>query len=138
MIYVNMNDKFLSGWGHAAGGRSIYCIECDTREQADAVERAALDRPEMKYVTIAGAPRKGRKGDHVKIEHVSGLGGPWLSYMQPRIAKRAPRYTYYWIPQFAVFNTDPEARAGYNNLTALMQLKGESPETIAKVERAHA
>lgn len=80
--YVNMRDKFMSGWGGAAGGISYYCVECDTLQQAEAIEKAARQRDEMRYVTIASKPRRKRSSrDHVSIKHVSGLGGPWLAYM---------------------------------------------------------
>lgn len=82
-IFVNMTDKFLSGWGKASRGRSLYCIECDTLEQAKAVEKAAQDRPEMKYVTIAASPRRARPGDHLRIVRFENLGGPWLYYYGP-------------------------------------------------------
>lgn len=87
--YVNMIDSFLSGWGLAQGGKSIYCVECDTQEQADAIERAASYRPEMKYVAQANTPRRARsERDHVDIAHVSTLGGPWLEFMPQAMAKR--------------------------------------------------
>ena len=80
-IWVNMTDKFMSGWGGARNGRSLYCIACDTRAQADAIEKAAQDRSEMRHVTIAHAPRRMRRGDHRSLRHVSELSGPWLTYM---------------------------------------------------------
>jgi len=81
MLYVNMTDKFMSGWGGASNGRSHYCVRCETLTQANAIEKAAQARPEMIRVTVAQAPRKGRRGDHVTVEDVSDLGGPWLQYM---------------------------------------------------------
>lgn len=80
-FFVNMNDKLLSGWGGAANGRSIYCVQCDTYSQARAIEKAALARSEMQRVAIADKPRKGRAGDHVRVVSVSDIGGPWLQYM---------------------------------------------------------
>ena len=79
MIYVNMTDPFMSGWGQAPG-RSYYCILCDNMTQAAAIERAAM-QADMKRVAIAAKPRKGGQGDNVKITHVSELGGHWLRYM---------------------------------------------------------
>jgi len=80
-IYVNMVDRFMSGWGGASGGVSRYSVKCDTREQADAIEKAAHDRSEMKYVTLALAPpRKRSARDHVKIVDFQDVDGPWLTY----------------------------------------------------------
>jgi hypothetical protein len=80
-IYVNMVDRFMSGWGGAAGGVSRYSVKCDTREQADAIEKAAQDRSEMKYVTLAlTPPRKRSAGDHVQIVDFKDMGKPWLAY----------------------------------------------------------
>jgi hypothetical protein len=78
--YVNMHDTFLSGWGPARNGRSIYCVRCDTLEQAEAIERAAKERSEMRRVTIADKPRRARPGDHVAVKRAADLGGPWLRY----------------------------------------------------------
>jgi len=80
MIYVNMTDSFMSGWGRARNGPSYYCIQCDTREQADAVLKAAEDRPEMKRIAVNDKPRK-KSGAHTSIRHVSKLGRHWLAYM---------------------------------------------------------
>lgn len=82
-IFVNMQDKALSGWGMARGGRSLYCVECDTWAQAAAIEKAAGDRREMVRVAVSENPRRGRPGDHVRVIHVRDLGGPWLQYMAP-------------------------------------------------------
>ena len=79
--WVNMTDKAMSGWGKAPG-KSIYCIACDTRAEADAIEKAAHERSEMRYITVASAPRRARRhGDHVSIRHVSELGGSWVRYL---------------------------------------------------------
>lgn len=78
-IFVNMTDRFMSGWG-LARGRSHLCIECDTIEQAEAVERAARDRGEMKRIAIASKPRRARPGDHVSVKSFADMGGPWLRY----------------------------------------------------------
>lgn len=82
MYWVNMHDKFMSGWGEAAHGRSILCIECDTLAQANAIERAAQDRPEMKRISISDKPRRCRAGDHSSYKHFKDLGGHWLDYVR--------------------------------------------------------
>ena len=52
MYFVSMTDKFLSGWGKADGKTNKLVIECDTYEEAEIVERNAMDRSEMKYINI--------------------------------------------------------------------------------------
>ena len=52
MYYVTMTDTFMSGWGHAKNMKNKYIVSCDTMEQAEAIEDAANDRDEMKYVCI--------------------------------------------------------------------------------------
>jgi hypothetical protein len=83
MIYVNMTDKFMSGWG-LAPNRSHYCVKCETSEQADAIEKAARDRKEMVHITTSTRPRKARRGDHVKVVNFADLRGPWLRYWANR------------------------------------------------------
>lgn len=51
-IWVTMTDKFMSGWGEAEGRISKYVIECESWEDAERAELAALKRPEMKYVNV--------------------------------------------------------------------------------------
>jgi len=78
--YVNMTDKFMSGWG-LAPGKSYLSIACETIEQAEAIERAALDRKEMRRVAISYRPRKGKPGfDHTRFLAFSDMSGTWLSY----------------------------------------------------------
>ena len=52
MYYVTMTDKFMSGWGAAAGKINKLVIECETYDQAEQIERAAKTRREMKRVGI--------------------------------------------------------------------------------------
>ncbi len=94
-IWVNMQDKALSGWGLAEGRRAIYCIQCDTRAEADAIEAAARDRSEMKHIGISDKPRR-PAGAKVTIRHISQIGGDWLKKMDAETkagveAKRAAR-----------------------------------------------
>lgn len=81
-IYVNMVDKFMSGWGRAENGLSKLSVRCDTHEEADAIERAARDRKEMRYVTISSRHARVRAGDMLSIRHVSEMKGPWRQYMK--------------------------------------------------------
>ncbi len=89
--FVNMIDKAMSGWGKAAKGKARYSIQCDTLEQAEAIERAALARSEMRYVTISNAPPRPRPGDTVTQRHAYNLGGPWLAYWKGEHPKEATR-----------------------------------------------
>lgn len=50
--YVAMIDKFMSGWGPAKGKTNKFIIGCDTAEEAEIVYNNALDRDEMKNVSI--------------------------------------------------------------------------------------
>ena len=78
-IYVNMTDRFMSGWGYAKGGHSYLCVQCENHSQAQAILKAAEDRPEMKYCAIASRPRRSA-GSHTSIKRFSEMGGPWLAY----------------------------------------------------------
>jgi hypothetical protein len=61
-FYVTMTDKFMSGWGAAAGRTNKLIIECETFDQAEQVERAGQRRPEMRYVNIRTTkPRYGAR-----------------------------------------------------------------------------
>ena len=50
--WVTMTDKFMSGWGMAAGLINKYIIECDNYKDAETIERNAHKRSEMKHVNI--------------------------------------------------------------------------------------
>jgi len=63
LFYVNMTDKFMSGWGMAKGMTNKLIIECQTIEQAEQIERVARYRDEMKYVNIRTT--KPHYGSHV-------------------------------------------------------------------------
>lgn len=63
MFYVTMTDKFMSGWGCAAGKVNKLIIECETLAQAEQIESAARRRPEMRFVNIRTT--KPRYGSHV-------------------------------------------------------------------------
>lgn len=75
--YVTMTDKFMSGWGMAAGRTNKLIIECDTFAQAAEIERNAHKRPEMKYINIRSTkPRYPHALESWKT--YSDMGGPWL------------------------------------------------------------
>lgn len=84
--YVNMIDHFMSGWGLAKNGRSIYCIRCANHEQASAAYLAASKRKEMRHVRIATKPRVMRDGDHRKIVDFYSLGPVWKMFLSKELA----------------------------------------------------
>ena len=51
-IYVSMTDKFMSGWGDAKNKKNKFIVICDDWKQAEAIERSAQKRSEMKYINI--------------------------------------------------------------------------------------
>ena len=79
MWYVNMNDTFMARLCPGKGNPQHYCVACETHEQATAILRAALERPEMKYVKIASRPRR-TKGGLTTIRAFSEVGGPWKDF----------------------------------------------------------
>lgn len=62
--YVTMTDKFLSGWGMAERKTNKFIVVCENWKQAEAIERNAKKRPEMKYINICTT--KPRYGANVK------------------------------------------------------------------------
>lgn len=58
--YVTMTDKFMSGWGMAERKTNKFIVVCENWKQAEAIERNAKKRPEMKYINICTTkPRYG-------------------------------------------------------------------------------
>lgn len=84
-LYVNMQDKFMSGWGAAKGGRSLFCIRCATETQAHAAYAVAKERKEMRNVRISAQPRTPLKGDHRKIVDFYQLGPVWKYHLPEEI-----------------------------------------------------
>lgn len=79
MIYVIMTDRFMSNWGPAFG-RSFYCVQCDDWRQAEAIQRAAKDRSEMRCIATSNRPHRGGPRDHVRVIHFNELGVLWKKY----------------------------------------------------------
>ena len=80
MFYVRMHDKYMSGWGGAKNRRAMYCVECATLDQAYAIQRAAQDRKEMKYITLLDHPPRFRVSDQITWRKFEDLHGPWKTY----------------------------------------------------------
>lgn len=76
-FYVCMTDKFMSGWGMARDKTNIYCVECDTYEQAEQIEQAAQRRSEMKRIRINSNPPRSTPRNLITRKHYNDLGGPW-------------------------------------------------------------
>lgn len=76
-FWVSMTDKFMSGWGKATNKTNKLVIECDTYQQAEAIERNARKRPEMKYINICIS--KPHYGSHVlvSLKHFNDMGEIW-------------------------------------------------------------
>ena len=87
MLYVRMTDKFMSGWGMARNANNVLVIACDTWKQADAVEKAANERHEMRRVNIVSNKPKARAGVVYSWKTFSDLGGPWLKYYREEPAQ---------------------------------------------------
>lgn len=77
-VYVSMTDKFMSGWGMAAGKTNKLVIECDSFDQAELIERNARKLSEMRYVNIClNKPRYG-SGYLVSEKTFADMSGPWV------------------------------------------------------------
>ena len=76
-VYVRMTDTALSGWGDAAGGKSVYVVECDTSDQVDQIMKAAEARPEMKRIQFCLHKPRARNGNVISLRHYNDLGPGW-------------------------------------------------------------
>ena len=76
-FWVCMTDKFMSGWGRATNKINKFCIECDTYEQAEIIERNARKRPEMKYINININKPKDTRRVLVSLRHFDEMGDIW-------------------------------------------------------------
>jgi hypothetical protein len=50
MFYVTMVDRFMSNWGKADKRINMLAFVCETREEADNVERYAKTRTDMENI----------------------------------------------------------------------------------------
>jgi hypothetical protein len=85
-FYVQMTDKFMSGWGLAKEKLNIHVIECDTREQADEIKAAAQSRSEMSQIMVVRTAPKDRTGAIITRRHYDRLGAVWKPWTQPQEA----------------------------------------------------
>lgn len=67
MAYIVGTDSFLSGWGAAKGGRSLYAIEVTTSEEAQIVMENMMCRSDMKRVRYNLHKPRTRKGDQLTV-----------------------------------------------------------------------
>lgn len=82
-IYVRMTDKLMSGWGESRNMINVYVIACDTWEQAEAIERAAHKRSEMKRIAVCLHKPANRPGVLYSHRDFADMGGPWLEFYRP-------------------------------------------------------
>ena len=74
--YVTMTDRFLSGWGNAAGKVEKYIIACDTMQQAITAAAIAKKRSEMRYISIRTTrPYYDKNAYHSTFVDISGATG---------------------------------------------------------------
>jgi hypothetical protein len=67
--FVVFTDSFLSGWGHADGGRSLYALAVANDDEATTVLRAGARRTDMKRGRLVRTLRNVKMGprDHMAI-----------------------------------------------------------------------
>ena len=75
--WVTMNDKFMSGWGMAKGKTNKLIIACETFKQAEAIERNAKKRNEMKYVNICSNKPQIKSHVYPSWKHFEDMGEIW-------------------------------------------------------------
>ena len=77
MYYVTMIDRFMSGWGVAAGKINRMVVECQTAAQAAQIARVARTRREMRRVNVClNRPRYGA-GVLTSWKTWDDMGGSW-------------------------------------------------------------
>jgi hypothetical protein len=77
MYYVTMIDRFMSGWGAAAGKINRMVVECQTMPQAEQIARVARARSEMRRVRVClNRPRYGA-GVLTSWKTWDDMGGSW-------------------------------------------------------------
>ena len=77
MYYVTMIDRFMSGWGAAAGKINRMVVECQTAAQAEQIARVARTRREMRRVNVClNRPRYGA-GVLTSWKTWDDMGGSW-------------------------------------------------------------
>ena len=81
--YVRMTDKWFSGWGQCENKQNVLVIICDDWRQAEAIRRAAVERPEMKRVAIVSAMPRERAGILYSVKSFADMLGPWREYYAP-------------------------------------------------------
>lgn len=79
-IYVRMTDKFMSGWGMAKDMTNVMVVECSDWQQAEAIEKAARKRSEMRRIEICLNKPKNRPGVLYSHKAFADLSGPWLEF----------------------------------------------------------
>lgn len=65
--FVVFTDSFLSGWGYAQGGRSLYALAVRNPKEAEIVLANGRCRTEMKRGRITKNLPRLRSGDHLAV-----------------------------------------------------------------------
>ncbi len=65
--FVVFTDSFMSGWGGAQGGRSLYALAVCSPKEAETVLASGKHRTEMKRGRLVTALPRLRAGDHLSI-----------------------------------------------------------------------
>lgn len=76
-IYVEMIDKFMSGWGLATDKVSIFSIECSNETEVANVKREAYRRNEMYGIKRTLVPTQDSHMVHVSRKTYDELGAIW-------------------------------------------------------------
>lgn len=76
-LFVRMTDKFMSGWGDAAGKTNVLVVKCDTLEQAEQIETAAGRRDEMNRIEIMSSHPCSRANVLFTDRHYDDMGSLW-------------------------------------------------------------
>lgn len=87
-LYVTAPDKFMSGWGGAAGKTNLTVYSADTLEEARAVAANFRARPEFGRVNIT--TRKPTAGSRYVLSTVSGKAWNTPGFQARQAAERAP------------------------------------------------
>ena len=76
-VYVTMTDRFMSGWGMSEGKTTKYIVICDSRAEAEIIERNAKKRREMKYINIRFTKPRYSSGYLMLFRNFNELGKRW-------------------------------------------------------------
>lgn len=76
-FYVTMTDKFMSGWGQAAGKTNKLVIGCDNYEQVRLIAKNAKTNNSFKFVNISSRKPYYKSNVYVSYKDFNDLSGYW-------------------------------------------------------------